>query len=238
MRGETSAGAGTRPGARTGARPAARASAAPAQRFDAALVDLDGTLVDTMGDFVAALQAMLVDMPAPFSSYALQAHVVEPLVGKGSENLIKSLLAVIEPVQQAAHLAVPPAPYTAALFDQAWRSYQTHYQAVNGQHAQLYPGVLEGLQHMKSRGMRLACVTNKPTAFAIELLRKKDLDRFFELTLGGDAFAHKKPHPMPLLKACEALARIFHAFRTHGQNHSVFDADEHPARELAELRRL
>ena len=173
-------------------------------RFDGAIVDLDGTLVDTMGDFVAALQRMLADLPAPFCSYALQAYVVEPLVGKGSENLIKSLLAVIAPP------ALNTTANTTSLFDQAWRSYQKHYRAVNGQHAQVYSGAREGLQHMQRRGMRLACVTNKPTAFAIELLHQKGLDQFFEFTLGGDACEHKKPHPMPLLKACQALGTTPH----------------------------
>jgi phosphoglycolate phosphatase len=177
------------------------------QRFDAAIVDLDGTLVDTMGDFVAALQAMLLDLPAPFASYPLQAHEVEPLVGKGSENLIKSLLAHILRAQVATNSI---ASDDAALFTQAWQSYQKHYPAVNGHHAKVYPGAKEGLQHMHRLGLRMACVTNKPTTFAQELLRQKGLDGFFEITLGGDACAHKKPHPMPLLKACEALGTTPH----------------------------
>ena len=59
-------------------------------------------------------------------------------------------------------------------------------------------------------GLRMACVTNKPTAFAQELLRQKGLEGFFELTLGGDACEHKKPHPMPLLKACQLLGTTPH----------------------------
>ena len=53
--------------------------------------------------------------------------------------------------------------------------------------------------------MRLACLTNKPTAFARPLLAIKGLDGFFEVMFGGDAFERKKPDPLPLLKACEAL---------------------------------
>lgn len=177
------------------------------RRFDGAIVDLDGTLVDTMGDFVAALQGMLLDLPAPFRSYSLQPHEVEPLVGKGSENLIKSVLALIGRAQAAINNI---ANDDAALFAQAWQSYQKHYQAVNGIHAKVYPGAQEGLQHMHSLGLRMACVTNKPTAFAKELLRQKGLDGFFELTLGGDACEHKKPHPMPLLKACQQLGTTPH----------------------------
>ena len=177
------------------------------QHFDGAIVDLDGTLVDTMGDFVAALQGMLLDLPAPFCSYPLQAHEVEPLVGKGSENLIKSVLAHIGFAQEAIKKV---ATDEVALFVQAWQSYQKHYQAVNGHHSKVYPGAQEGLQHMHSLGLRMACVTNKPTAFAKELLRQKGLDGFFEITLGGDASEYKKPHPMPLLQACQLLGTTPH----------------------------
>ena len=64
---------------------------------------------------------------------------------------------------------------------------------------------MAGLQAMRDRGWRLAFLTNKPTAFARPLLAQKDLDGFFEVVFGGDAFERKKPDPLPLLKTCEAL---------------------------------
>ncbi len=69
----------------------------------------------------------------------------------------------------------------------------------------MYPGVVEGLAALRARGLRLACLTNKPTAFARPLLAAKGLDGYFELVFGGDAFERKKPDPLPLLKTCEAL---------------------------------
>ena len=51
-------------------------------------------------------------------------------------------------------------------------------------------------------GLRLACVTNKPIAFATPLLAQKGLSPFFELVYGGDSFPKKKPDPMPLLQVC------------------------------------
>jgi phosphoglycolate phosphatase len=69
----------------------------------------------------------------------------------------------------------------------------------------VYPGVLDGLRLLQSRGLKLACLTNKPTAFARPLLKAKGLDGFFEVVFGGDAFERKKPDPLPMLKACEAL---------------------------------
>jgi phosphoglycolate phosphatase len=58
---------------------------------------------------------------------------------------------------------------------------------------------------MKAKGWRLACLTNKPVAFAQGLLEAKNLTGYFEQVFGGDSFERKKPDPMPLLKTCEAL---------------------------------
>jgi phosphoglycolate phosphatase len=69
----------------------------------------------------------------------------------------------------------------------------------------VYPGVREGLLALRARGLRLACLTNKPTAFARPLLQAKGLDGYFSEVFGGDAFDRKKPDPLPLLKTCEAL---------------------------------
>lgn len=166
-----------------------------ADRFDAAIVDLDGTLVDTLGDFVAALARMLQQLPPPFQGFAVTPALVERMVGKGSEHLVHSLLEHIAPGQGAAW-------QTQALAD-----YQRHYAQVNGRHARVYPGVPAGLQLLRERGWKLACVTNKPTVFAHELLVQTGLMDFFEFVLGGDAVARKKPHPEALLLACQRLGQ-------------------------------
>lgn len=156
-------------------------------RFDAVLVDLDGTMVDTLGDFDAVLNAMLVEMALP----AVPRVFIEHTVGKGSEHLIRSTLAQVG------------AP--AERFDEAWERYQRIYLAINGEHARVYDGVIEALTLWQAAGFQLACLTNKPGAFATGLLARKGLSAFFTLTVGGDAHPRKKPDPMPLLKTCEAL---------------------------------
>ena len=174
--------------------------------LDAVIVDLDGTMVDTLGDFCVALNLMLADLPAPFAGCQVQRTTVEKLVGKGSEHLIKSVLEHASRAQAAINFEAPAQPPPEhPLYTQAWAHYQRHYLAINGQHAQVYPGVLEGLARLKARGLKLACLTNKPTAFALALLKDKGLAPFFEHTFGGDAFARKKPDPLPLLKTCQAL---------------------------------
>lgn len=174
---------------------------------DAVIVDLDGTMVDTLDDFCVALNRMLADLPAPFQGQQVARDTVARLVGKGSEHLIKSVLAHVSSAQAAVNSEAGglEGGELERLCRQAWPSYQRHYQAVNGQQATVFPGVRVGLQQLKAAGLRLACLTNKPTAFAKALLKAKGLDGFFELTFGGDAFVRQKPDPLPLLKTCEAL---------------------------------
>lgn len=166
-------------------------------RVDAVIVDLDGTMVDTMGDFNEALNRMLRELGLP----AIGVQDIEHMVGKGSEHLLRSVLKhVLAPVD-----SVVSAIKTEALYPSAWASYQRHYLDINGQYAQVYAGVPEGLRAMRAAGLRLACLTNKPTDFAVPLLTSKGLASCFEKVFGGDSFERKKPDPLPLLKTCEAL---------------------------------
>lgn len=155
--------------------------------LDAAIVDLDGTLVDTLGDFEVALNRMLGELSLP----PVGRRAIEQMVGKGSEHLIRSVLAQVGA--------------DAALYERAWDAYQRHYREINGLHSAVYPGAEAGLCALKQGGLRLACLTNKPTDFARPLLAAKGLAPYFEFVFGGDAFERKKPDPLPLLKTCEAL---------------------------------
>ena len=159
----------------------------PLTGLRAAIVDLDGTMVDTLGDFEVALNAVLADLSLPRIEHAFIARTI----GKGSEHLIRSTLAEV---------GADPALYASA-----WALYQQHYEVVNGEHSAVFPGVPEGLEWLAAAGFKLACLTNKPTAFAVTLLRKKGLDGVFAAVFGGDAFERKKPDPLPLIRTCEAL---------------------------------
>ena len=160
---------------------------AGAAQIRAAIIDLDGTMLDTVPDFEVAINRMREEMTlAPISR-----EDITLMVGKGSENLIRAVLALdYDEVAVEAH------------FEQAMTSYQKHYLDINGFHATLYPDVIEGLEALKAMGLRLACVTNKPIDFATPLLAQKGLTGYFEVVYGGDSLAHKKPHPLPLLQVC------------------------------------
>ena len=171
-------------------------------QIEAVIFDLDGTLVHTLGDFQVALHRTMADLDLPPVSDAL----IEQSIGKGSEHLIRSLLAHQIARPEVKGMGQACAAWTVdALFDRAWQRYQHHYLAINGQFADLYPGVLEVLQHLAGRGMPMACLTNKPLAFAQALLKDKALTPFFGPVFGGDSFERKKPDPLPILKTCEAL---------------------------------
>ena len=166
---------------------------------DAVIVDLDGTMVDTIGDFAEAITRMLADLQLP----GLPASEVEHMVGKGTEHLLRSVLAHV--LAQSGHPAQGLEEAVQALFTAALARYEHHYIAINGEHSAVYAGVKQGLQALKAAGLRLACVTNKPMAFTRPLLAAKGLEDLFEQVFGGDSFAKKKPDPMPLLKTCEVL---------------------------------
>lgn len=166
-------------------------------RVDAVIVDLDGTMVDTMGDFNEAINRMLRELALP----AIEALHIEHMVGKGSEHLLRSVLKHVLALDGIVQDAIKIEAYYPA----AWASYQRHYLDINGQFAGVYRGVEDGLKALQARGLRLACLTNKPTDFALPLLKSKGLDGYFEKVFGGDAFERKKPDPLPLLKTCEAL---------------------------------
>ena len=168
--------------------------------LDAAIIDLDGTMVDTMGDFVVAINFMLQDL----GHDAVGREVVALRVGKGAENLVNSVLNHVLDRAEYAQAA----PENIAYLQDALDHYQRHYRAINGQHAEVYPGVIDGLKGLQKSGLKLACLTNKPVAFARELLGLKGLDGFFSHVFGGDSFEAKKPHPLPVVKTCEALGTL------------------------------
>ncbi|PMS20899.1 phosphoglycolate phosphatase [Trinickia dabaoshanensis] len=163
---------------------------AAAHRLRAAVVDLDGTMVDTVDDFTATLNGMLAELGArPVSREEVSGYI-----GKGSEHLVRTVLAARFSAEE-----------TEARFAAALDRYQAHYAEVNGRHTRLYPDVEPGLAALAQAGVKLACVTNKPHRFAVALLEKYGLARYFSVILGGDSVARKKPDPLPMLTACNAL---------------------------------
>jgi phosphoglycolate phosphatase len=99
------------------------------------------------------------------------------------------------------------AAHDSAAFERAIDRYQHHYGRINGQASELFPGVVEGVKALRAMGLPLACLTNKPGRYARDLLSAKGLGSSFDWVFGGDAFARKKPDPLPLIETCRALGQ-------------------------------
>lgn len=155
----------------------------------AALLDLDGTLLDTAPDLAAAANAMLAEQGLP----PLPASTVREFIGSGIPKLVERCL-------QASGL-----PLACARLESALRSFGWHYARLNGSAAQPFPGVAEALERMRAAKLRLACVTNKASAFTLPLLDQARLAPLFDAVVTADQVGRRKPDPEPFLHACRTL---------------------------------
>lgn len=153
----------------------------------AVIIDLDGTLLDTATDLAEAVNGMLFEL----GHEPLSITDATRFIGKGAEVLVHRALTRSLDGRVTEELLAP-----------ALAAFHRHYDRENGRRSKIYPGVIEGLVAMRAKGLRLACVTNKPQRFSDELLERCGLSSYFELVIGGDALASKKPHPLPMLHVC------------------------------------
>ena len=167
----------------------ARTSASIA--FDAVLLDLDGTLMDTIPDFTVAVNAMLADL----TFAAITQAEIATYIGKGSDNLIRRVLTSVQAGRAPSD----------ELFKQAKVSYTANYHRINGDQAIIFEGVRPGLDRLQAMGMRMAVVTNKNAEFAVPLLERTGLAKYMQAIVCGDTLAERKPHPAPMLHACHLL---------------------------------
>ncbi|SBT06792.1 Phosphoglycolate phosphatase [Candidatus Accumulibacter aalborgensis] len=158
----------------------------------AVLIDLDGTLLDTVLDLHAAANAMLCDL----GRSEVSVEAIRSYVGRGIANLVKRVLAG---AMAAADDGTPPPADALA-------SFRHHYTRENGRHAALFPGVLEGLEAFKGLDLPLGVITNKAEVFTLPLLQRTGLTPFFDVIVSGDVLPRPKPDPMPLLWASGRLA--------------------------------
>lgn len=157
----------------------------------AVLLDLDGTLLDTVLDLHAAASGMLADLDRP----PVTVEDIRAYVGRGIPNLVKRILA--GKLDAADDPAPPP--------EKALASFKKHYAEVNGRAARPFPGVMEGLKALKAKGLPLGVITNKAGAFTSVLLDRSGLAPFMDVVVPGDLLPRPKPDPMPVVWACGRL---------------------------------
>ena len=146
----------------------------------AAIVDLDGTMVERPGDFLVVLHTRSTTWVATPSSWLRVDHAfVLTHRGQGTETCC----GVPWPMPGACPTTMP------RCWPKCRRPGSTtkHYTRLNGQHSEVYPGVASGLQRLRDKGLALACLANKPTAFSRQLL-ERSLRHHFAHVFGGDAW--------------------------------------------------
>lgn len=154
------------------------------------LIDVDGTLVDSVPDLAYCVDEMMKQLDMPVHGEA----EVRNWVGNGVERLVRrALIGQLdgEPDEQ--------------LFEKAYPVFLDLYADNTSVRSCLYSGVREGLDYMKSAGYKLGCVTNKAAQFTLPLLKDLGVSDDFENIVCGDTLARKKPDPLPLLHSAEVM---------------------------------
>ncbi|ASP40096.1 phosphoglycolate phosphatase [Bacterioplanes sanyensis] len=209
------------------------------------LFDLDGTLIDSVPDLTTAIDAMLQQLGRAPAGREQVSH----WVGNGADALVRRALTAGDETAAWLLTSEQVAPARQA-FDQAYMQALHHATGA-------YDGVEEFL---RSSPAPMVLVTNKPRVFTEPLLQSLGWQPYFQLLLCGDDLAQKKPHPAPLLHACEQLgvapqqalmvgdsrndveaakaASIACAAVSYGYNHGEPIADSQPDWLLDDIRQL
>ena len=142
------------------------------------IFDLDGTLADTRADLTAAVNSALERL----GLRPLSVEQVCRFVGDGVQVLLCRALG----------------PAHRELLDAGVQLFREYYAEHLLDSTRLYPGVQDTLEHFRRK--RKAIITNKPLQFTERILRGLQIDRHFEVVLGGDSTVERKPHPEPAQK--------------------------------------
>ncbi len=159
-------------------------------RPEMVLIDVDGTLVDSVPDLAFCVDEMLKQLDMPPRGEASVRH----WVGNGVERLVKRSLVN----------ALDGEP-DEALYERALPIFRELYAENTSKRSCLYAGVREALEFLVSTGVKIGCVTNKASEFTLPILRDLGIGDYFETVLCGDMVEHKKPDPQPLLQSAEKL---------------------------------
>ncbi len=154
--------------------------------YDAVLFDLDGTLLDTAGDLVAAVNVLLEKHRKPM----LPISRLRPWVSQGGLTLVSIAFEI---------------PRECAQAEELWQQYLVEYAARSSEQTVLFDGLESVLDKIEKSGRPWGIVTNKPEFLTIPLLQNIGLSDRTNCIVGGDTVSRGKPWPDPVLYACDLL---------------------------------
>ncbi|MEM7017278.1 MAG: HAD-IA family hydrolase [Pseudomonadota bacterium] len=149
------------------------------------LFDLDGTLADTAPDLTRALNIVLTEE----NCATVTVEQMRPLVSHGARTMIKSALDIGEGDE----------------LEVLWRRMVDNYHENLYVDTRLFDGMPEFLDMLESSGRQWGVVSNKPSFLTEPLLAQMELAPRTACIVGGDTLPYKKPHPAPILHACELV---------------------------------
>jgi len=162
----------------------------PIKTPELVLLDLDGTLVDSIPDLAYSVNKMLTEL----SFEERDINNIRHWVGNGIEKLLHR--ALTNDIDGEAE---------TELFDIAFSKFMPIYKENMCTSSTCYPGVREGIDYLKEKNIKLGCVTNKSEQFVEPILEKLGLLNDMSIIIAGDTLAEKKPHPLPLLHAAKTF---------------------------------
>ena len=151
--------------------------------------DLDGTLVESAPDLIAAVNSILIAEDLK----PLTLEEARPFISRGARWLLQWGIASGGVPESAAR--------TAALFDRFIHYYSAHI----ADESRPFPGVIDALNVMRTAGAKLVVCTNKPTALSHSLLTKLGMVDLFDGIVGIDAVTAAKPAAAHLIEAVQAV---------------------------------
>ena len=149
--------------------------------------DLDGTLLDTLGDIATSANFALVTLGFQAQEREKYRYFVGEGVFKLFENIFASNPQDKETIQKAVSL------------------FESHYAKQVNQNTKLYEGISKMLTFLQKRGFKMAILSNKPDSFTKMCVMKYLREWKFEIVFGAREGIPRKPHPTGALEICELL---------------------------------